>query len=100
MPSPITRRSNDEELRHNHPQRWPDARNKQRPVQAFHCPLLAKECQTLVTKMEKRDDIDRMKVAKAKQNCEDALRLHEGGKHRASVIKAGEAISLAGQAVK
>jgi hypothetical protein len=70
------------------------------PVQAFHCPLLAKECQALVAKMEKRGDTDKAKVAKAKQGCDDALRLHEGGKHKASVIKAGEAISLAGKAVK
>lgn len=69
-------------------------------VQAFHCPLLVKECQALVGKMEKRADTDKAKVAQAKQGCEHALKLHEAGKHKASVIKAGEAISLAGEAVK
>lgn len=70
------------------------------PVQAFHCPKLVNECRALVAKMEKRAGIDKMKVAKAKQGCEDALKLHEAGKHKASVIKAGEAISLAGEAAK
>ncbi|MFQ5937057.1 MAG: hypothetical protein ACE5LB_11695 [Acidiferrobacterales bacterium] len=70
------------------------------PVQAYHCPLLAKECQALVAKMEKRGNADKAKVAKAKQGCDEALRLHEAGKHKDSVIKAGQAISLAGEAAK
>ena len=69
------------------------------PVQAFDCPNLVKRCNALATKMEKRGNTDKAKVAKATQGCKDAQSLHEQGKHKASVIKAGEAISLAGEAV-
>ncbi|MCZ6731056.1 MAG: hypothetical protein O7B27_00680 [Gammaproteobacteria bacterium] len=70
------------------------------PVQAFQCPALAEQCRTLVGKMESRAGANNMKVSEAKQGCEDALALHKAGKHKASVIKAGEAISMAGQAAK
>lgn len=70
------------------------------PVQAFHCPKLVQECQALVAKMEQRDGADMSKVAQAKQGCADAQALHEQGNHKASVIKAGESISLAGEAAK
>jgi hypothetical protein len=70
------------------------------PVQAYHCPLLVKECRALVEKLEKKGKSDAMTLAKAKQGCEDAQKLHEAGKHKDSVIKAGEAISLAGESVK
>lgn len=70
------------------------------PVQAAHCPLLVKECRALVGKLEKKGKSDAMTLAKAKQGCEDAQKLHEAGKHKDSVIKAGEAISLAGQSLK
>lgn len=69
-------------------------------VSAFQCPALVQQCQTLVGKMEKRAGADMAKVAQAKQGCEEALRLHERGDHKGSVIKAGEAISLAGEAAK
>ena len=67
---------------------------------AFHCPKLVSECQALVGKMEKRADADQAKVAEAKQGCDEALQLHEQGDHKSSVIKAGESISLAGEAAK
>jgi hypothetical protein len=67
---------------------------------AYHCPKLVKECRALVAKMEKRKGGDQAKVAEAKAGCEEALRLHEAGKHKESVIKAGEAITAAGQSVK
>lgn len=70
------------------------------PAQAWHCPALVKECQALVAKTEKREGVDAGKVAQAKKGCDEALKLHEGGKHKAAVIKAGEAISMAGKAAK
>ena len=35
------------------------------PVQAFDCPNLVKRCNALATKMEKRGNTDKAKVAKA-----------------------------------
>lgn len=67
---------------------------------AYHCPKLVAECGALVAKMEKRMDTNRMTAAGAKKGCEEALRLHKAGKHKEAIIKAGEAISLAGSAVK
>ena len=70
------------------------------PVWAYHCPNLVKTCYALVAKLEKRADIDKQTLANAKQSCEQALRLHESGWHKESVIKVGEAISLAGASIK
>ena len=67
---------------------------------AFDCPNLVAECQAVVAKAEKRTGTDMAKLAQAKQGCEDALTLHEQGKHRDAVIKAGESIALAGEATK
>jgi hypothetical protein len=67
---------------------------------AYHCPKLVAECQALVGKMEKRAGSDMAKVSEAKKGCEEAQKLHEQGDHKASVIKAGDSISLAGQAAK
>lgn len=67
---------------------------------AFGAPAHAWDCPALVAKTEKREGVDAGKVAQAKQGCADALKLHEGGKHKASVIKAGKAISMAGEAAK
>lgn len=58
------------------------------------------ECRATAAKAEKRAGTDMAKVAEAKQGCEDALKMHEQDQHKASVIKAGEAISLAGEAAK
>ncbi len=69
-------------------------------VMAYHCPKLVAECQALVGKMEKRAGSDMAKVAEAKKGCEEAQKLHEQGDHKGSVVKAGDSISLAGQAAK
>ncbi|MCZ6874232.1 MAG: hypothetical protein O7G88_12015 [bacterium] len=67
---------------------------------AYHCPLLVKECNALASKMEKKPNADKKLVAEAKQGCADALQLHSTGKHADAVIKAGEAISMAGKSAK
>lgn len=67
---------------------------------AYHCPRLVEECNALVTKLEKNPQADTAQVAEAKQGCEDALQLHSDGQHADAVIKAGDAISMAGKAVK
>lgn len=65
---------------------------------AWTCPKLVEDCNTLVSKVEKRAGADKAKLAEAKAGCEEALNLHKAGKHKESVIKAGEAITSAGQA--
>jgi hypothetical protein len=69
-------------------------------VLAYHCPNLVKECEALVAKMEKRKGSDQTKVAEAKAGCEEALKLHQAGKHKESIIEAGEAITAAGESAK
>lgn len=69
-------------------------------VFAYHCPLLVKECNALVDKLEKNPSADQEQVAAAKQGCADALQLHNDGQHADAVIKAGEAITMAGKSVK
>ncbi len=69
-------------------------------VLAYHCPKLVAECQALVAKVEKREGTDKAKIAEAKAGCEEALKLHEAGKHKESVIEVGEAIQEAGEAAK
>lgn len=70
------------------------------PVQAFDCPNLVKACEALIAKMEKKSNVDKDKVADAKEACEESLQLHKAGDHKDSVIKAGEAISMAGDAAQ
>lgn len=67
---------------------------------AIHCPLLVKECEALVAKVEKSEGADKAMAADAKKGCAEAKKLHDGGKHKDAVIKAGEAISMAGKAQK
>ncbi len=62
--------------------------------------LLIHDCLVLVQKMEKQAGVDRKKLAKAKQGCKKAQKLHEAGKQHAAVIKVGQAITLAGKAGK
>ncbi|MFQ5545279.1 MAG: hypothetical protein ACE5FE_04790 [Acidiferrobacterales bacterium] len=62
--------------------------------------LLVHDCLVLVQKMEKQAGVDRKKLAKAKQGCEKAQKLHKAGKQHAAVIKVGQAITLAGKAGK
>ena len=69
-------------------------------VMAYHCPKLVAECRAVVSKIEKRAGSDMAMVAQAKQGCEEAQKLHEQGDHKASVIKAGESIALAGEAAQ
>ena len=69
-------------------------------VMAYDCPNLVTRCQALVGKMEKRAGIDMAKITEAKKGCEEAQKLHEQGDHKGSVVKAGDSISLAGQAAK
>ena len=69
-------------------------------VLAYHCPVLVKECNALVAKVEKNPKADKDDVAEAKKGCAEAQKLHEAGKHADSVIRAGEAIVSAGEAVK
>lgn len=68
------------------------------PAQGFLGPQLAQECQALVAKLEQRADTNKKKLEKAKQGCEQALRLQRAGKHKAAIIAAGKAITLAGKA--
>ncbi len=70
------------------------------PVQAFQCPALVEQCNTLVAKMEKRANVDKARVARAKAGCERSLSLHKAGKHNASVMEVGKAIAEAGAAAK
>lgn len=70
------------------------------PVFAYHCPILVTQCRALVEELEQRADTNEKKLAKAKQGCEEALRLHEAGKHAASIAKAGQAITMTGKAIK
>ncbi len=69
-------------------------------VLAYRCPVLAKDCEAVVGKLQKRENTDKGKLATAMKMCAEALQLHEGKQHADSVIKAGEAIALAGQAAK
>jgi len=54
----------------------------------------------LVDKLAAKSNVDQSALAKAKQGCADAMALHKAGKHKASVMKAGEAITAAGAAVQ
>ena len=69
-------------------------------VLAYHCPVLVKECNALVAKLENNPKADKEEVAEAKKECAEAQQLHDAGKHADAVIKAGEAIAAAGEAVK
>lgn len=69
-------------------------------VLAFHCPLLVKECTASAEKLEKRADTDKAAVAAAKKGCAEAMELHTAGKHKESMIKAGESIAAAAKAIK
>jgi uncharacterized membrane protein len=70
------------------------------PAYAFHCPALVKECRTTVDKAASKAGTDQSMIAQARQDCDDAEALHKAGKHKESVQKAGEGITMAGKAVK
>lgn len=70
------------------------------PVFAFHCPVLVKECQTTADIVAKRPGSDQAAVAEARKGCEEALKLHQEGKHKESMIRAGEALTAMSKALK
>jgi hypothetical protein len=70
------------------------------PVLAFHCPVLIKECQTTADVVAKRPGTDQAAVAEARKGCDEALKLHQQGMHKASMIKAGEAIAAMSKALQ
>lgn len=63
------------------------------PVLAYHCPALVKECQTTSEIVAKRPGSDKAAVDKARKGCDEALKLHQEGKHKESMIKVGETIA-------
>lgn len=70
------------------------------PVLAYHCPALIKECQTTADVVSKRPDTDKAAVEKARQGCDEAMKLHQEGKHKESMIKAGDTIAALGKALQ
>jgi hypothetical protein len=70
------------------------------PVLAFHCPALIKECQTTADVIAKRPGTDQAAVTEARKGCDEAMKLHQQGMHKASMIKAGEAIAAMSKALQ
>ncbi len=70
------------------------------PTFAFHCPVLVKECQATADIVAKRDGSDQAAVEKARKGCDEAMKLHQEGKHKESMVKVGEAIEYVSQALK
>jgi hypothetical protein len=69
-------------------------------VLAYHCPALVKECQATADIVGKRDGSDTRAVEKARKGCDEAMKLHQEGKHKESMIRAGEAIAEISKALK
>lgn len=67
---------------------------------AYHCPALVKECQATADIVSKREGTDKAAVEKARKGCEEAMKLHQEGKHKESMIKAGDAIAEISKALK
>ena len=67
---------------------------------AYHCPALVKECEATADVVSKRQGSDKAAVEKARKGCEEAMKLHQEGKHKESMIKAGEAIAEISKALK
>lgn len=67
---------------------------------AYHCPALIKECQATADIVSKREGSDKAAVDKGRKACDEAMKLHQEGKHKESMIKAGEAIAEIGHALK
>jgi hypothetical protein len=70
------------------------------PAFAYHCPALVKECQSTADIVVKREGSDTAAVQKARQGCDEALKLHQEGKHKESMVKVGEAIADVSRALK
>jgi hypothetical protein len=69
-------------------------------VLAFHCPALVKECQATADIVARLPGTDKTAVEEARKGCEAAMKLHQEGKHKESMIKAGEAIAAVSKALK
>ena len=67
---------------------------------AFHCPALVKECQATADVVAKRPGADKAAVDKARKGCDEAMKLHAEGKHKASMVRAGEAIAQVSEALQ
>ncbi len=70
------------------------------PTLAFHCPAMVKECQATADVVAGRPGSDMAMVDEARKGCEAAMKLHQEGKHKDAMIKAGEATTMASKAVK
>jgi len=58
------------------------------PALAYHCPALVKECQATADIVAKREGSDKAALEKARKGCDEALKLHQDGKHKESMIRA------------
>lgn len=67
---------------------------------AYHCPALVKECQATADIVSKREGSDTAAVERARKGCDEAMKLHQEGKHKESMIKAGDAIAEISKALK
>jgi len=67
---------------------------------AYHCPALIKECQATADLVSQRDGSDKAAAEKARKGCDEAMTLHQQGKHKESMTRAGEAIAEASKALK
>lgn len=70
------------------------------PAFAYHCPALVKECQATADIAAKRDGTDKDALAKARKGCDEAMKLHQEGKHKESMVKVGEAIADVSRTLK
>lgn len=67
---------------------------------AYHCPALVKECQATADIVASREGSDKAAVAKARMGCDEAMTLHQAGKHKEAQIRVGEAIAEISKALK
>lgn len=67
---------------------------------AYHCPALIKECQATADIVSHREGSDKAAVEKARKGCDEAMKLHQEGKHKESMTKAGETIAEVSKALK
>jgi hypothetical protein len=70
------------------------------PVFAFHCPAMVKECEATADVVAKRPGTDMAALETARKGCDEALKLHQAGKHKEAMIAAGEAITAISKALK
>jgi hypothetical protein len=70
------------------------------PALAFHCPALVKECQTTADIVASREGSDKAAVTKARMGCDEAMKLHQDGKHKEAQVRVGQAIADVSKALK